>query len=260
MAWARSLYAVIREDFLLLRKEKILLFFMLGLIVVTILARFVSEWSLDDPGIIFFNISHTALRFVGTFIALFFAIKILHDTKVSGNVETVLSRPVSKIVFLQGNFIALVATLLLYGAIFGVGWYLISLAFSMNMSAEFLFWGSLFAVSEWILMASVALFLASICGFGMAFLASYALWITGLVSGVLASSVENMSSTSTLTPVASQVAKIWSLDRFSLIAYSRDWVMPDGGFIFYAIAYSVVGTMALLLLSSVCFACKDVAS
>ena len=251
-------YAVTRECFLLLRKEKAFATLLIGLAVVTVVAKLVSQWSFDNPTGIFFNITQTAFRLSGTFIAIYFGIKMLHDYRTSGSVEIMLSRPISRAAFLQGNFMALTALLFIYGLIAGLGWLIVALAFSLHVPYEFIFWGVVMSFGEWFLMAAMTTLLASVCGFGMSFFAGLSLWLVGMISGVLSLSIENTSHNPALHPFINGIAKLWSLDRFSLMHYSRDLILPDLSVLMSCMGYSLIGALTFLVFSHICFARGDV--
>lgn len=255
----KNMYAVTRECFLLLRKERAFLTILIGLTVFLIVAKLVSDWSFANRSGVFFNMAQTAFRFTGTFIAMYFGIKMLHDYRVSGSVETMLSRPVSRTAFLQGNFLALTGLLLLYGLCGGLGWIAIAKLYSMYLPTEFVVWGVIMSFGEWFLMGSLAVFLATICGFGMSFFAGFSLWLIGLLSGVLSLSLENThGGRSSLEPFVTGLSRIWSFDRFSLMNYSRDFVLPDLSFLFSCLAYSAFGVLVFLIMSHLFFARGDV--
>ena len=255
----KNMMAVTRECFLLLRKERAFQTILIGLTVFILVAKLVSDWAFTNPSGVFFNMAQIAFRFTGTFIALYFGIKMLHDYRVSGSVETMLSRPVSRSAFLQGNFLALTLLLLFYGLCGGLGWLATVRLFSLGVPSEFLAWGVMMSFGEWLLMGSLAVLLATVCGFGMSLFAGCSLWLIGLLSGVLALSLDTAyGGQSSLAPLAMWIAKVWSFDRFSLMNYSRDFVLPDTGFLLSCLGYSVVGAVCFLVISHICFSHRDV--
>lgn len=251
--------AVTRECFLLLRKERAFQTILIGLTVFILVAKLVSDWAFTNSGSVFFNMAQVAFRFTGTFIAIYFGIKMLHDYRVSGSMETMLSRPVSRTAFLLGNFLALTCLLLFYGLCGGLGWWGTVWLFTLPVPSEFLVWGVVMSFGEWFLMGSLAMLLATVCGFGISLFTSGALWLTGLLSGVLSLSLDSaQGGQSSLAPIATQIAKIWSFDRFSLMSYSRDFQLPEVSFLLNCLGYSLIGALCFMVLSHLCFSRGDV--
>lgn len=252
--------AITYESFLMLRRDKIFVPMLIGLVFLFFLASFITEWSLDDYRIIYFNLTQTSLRLTGGAIAVLFGVKMLHDTYVSGSLETILSRPIYRSTFLQGSYTALLLCLLLYGVLSGLTWWLMNyFFFTHRIPNEFIFWGVALAFLEWGVISAMAYCFSSFCGFGMSLLSVIMMWLVALVSTAMASSLEGLKdSYSDLLPVVEGLAKFWSFDRFSLLAYSRTMEFPSLSFILNSVGYAVSVVAVLLVLSHIFFSSRDI--
>lgn len=255
-----SFFAITYESFLMLRRDKIFVPMLIGVVLLFFLASFITEWSLDDFRIIYFNITQTALRLTGGAIALLFGVKMLHDSYVSGSLETILSRPLHRSVFLQGSFAALLLCLLLYGLLSGLCWWVMNyFFFTHRIPTEFIVWGAFLAFLEWGVIAALSYCFASFCGFGMSLLSVILMWLVALVSSAMASSLEGLrNSYSDLLPVVEGLAKFWSFDRFSLMAYSRTMEFPEPPYLLHCVGYAISAVAVLLILSHLFFAGRDI--
>lgn len=253
-----SLYAVSRESFLILRREKIVIPMLVSVVIIFFLTTFISEWSItEDRAILYFNITHTSLRFIGGLIAILFGTKMLHDSHISGSLETILSRPIHKVTFLIGSFIALFFALILFGLLAGMSWYGINYLEDARVPGDFIYWGVILCVVEWTLLAAIGYALSSVCRFEMSLLASIMLWVIGLLSGAMSTSLENIQRYSEILPFVKSVAKYWSLDRFSLIDKSRSFHVEQMD-LWNSVGYGMACVLFLLVLGSSLFYSEDV--
>ncbi|MCY4443823.1 MAG: hypothetical protein OXC44_03365 [Proteobacteria bacterium] len=255
-------YACMRETFTILRRDKVFIPMFVGLVILFFLATFISEWSLDNPRIIYFNMTQTMIRLTGGAIAILFGTKMLHDSYISGSLETILSRPINRSVYLLGSYSALVLCFLLYSIGAGLSWWVINKFFfnsAVTLPTEFIFWGCTFAFIEWCVLGAVAFTFASLCRFGLAILSTLLLWVVGLLSGVMSLSLEGLTdSYSLLLPVVHGVAKFWSFDRFTLISYSRNMHLPDTSFLINCVGYGLLTASVLLVFSHIFFNTRDI--
>ena len=253
-----SFYAVIRENFLLLRRDRVLVPILIGVVIMFLISNFISEWSIDDPNIIYFNINQTILRISGGCMAILFAAKIVHDTSFSGNIETIIVRPVRRWVFQAGSYVSVVGCLLFYGVLAGLSWLGVSILFSMRLPAELVASGVLFAFFEWCILIALVYCLSSLCGFGMSIFFSGLMWFLGLVSGAMALSLEKLRSEySDLLPIVNTVKKFWSFDRFNLLDYSRDMSTPNFDHIISCTGFTLSAVLTFLIISFLFFSSKD---
>ena len=255
-----SFFAITYESFLMLRRDKIFVPMFIGVVLLFFLASFVTEWSLDDYRIIYFNITQSVLRLTGGAIAVLFGVKMLHDSYVSGSLETILSRPIHRSKFLQGSYTALLLCLLLYGVLCGICWWVMNyFFFTHRIPTEFIFWGVFLSFLEWSVIAALAYCLSSFCGFGMSLLSVIMMWLLGLMSSAMALSLEGLKdSYSDFLPLVEGLSKFWSFDRFSLLAYSRTMELPDSLYLTHAVGYAVSLVGVLLILAHLCFSGRDI--
>lgn len=254
-----KLIATAHETFLALKRDKIFYPAIGATVFIFLLASFIAEWSVDDGRIVFYNISTTMFRLSGDMIALLFGSKVIHDAMVSGSIETSLSRPISRGRWVIGKYLGLGACLVLFAVIAGFGWSLINFIYQMKLPTNFILWGTLFALTEWLIIGALSMFLSTIAGFGTALFSCFALWILGLLSGIVASSFyQEDAAPSFASEIVKFLSLVWNFDRFTLIHYSSTFSLPSQGFLLSSLGYGVCLASTLMLVATFAISSRDV--
>lgn len=257
----KQVLATSQETFLLLRRDKIFTPIVAITFFIMFLSSFIAEWSVDDWRVTFFNLSATMLRFAGDMVAILFGTKLMQDASASGSIETSLSRPISRGLWVTGRYFGLAACLSVFAGISLGAWHLLNFVYEIGVPSRFLVWSSLLILTEWLVVGAAAIFFSTLGGFATALFASVSILILGLLIGTAASTFayENSASQTPAKELVMFLSKFWNFDRFSMVNYSAEFKLPSSSFLIECLAYGVSWTVFLITGSCYTTYSKDIA-
>jgi Cu-processing system permease protein len=248
---------LMNETFLLLRRDKIFLPVLVSGFLITLLANLASDWSIEDFSKILFDVGIFGFQFTGSFVAIFWGSKLIHDSKQDGSVELSLAAPVSRSSWIIGRYLGLSISLALMTFIFLVFWqfFMALNDFGMMSAQHYTIFG--FMYLGWLVIAAMSMFFASFCGTGVALFSSMSLWFAGLVTNLV---YQNLSPTTAphIKTVVNTLARIWDLQQFNLIneIYTRDIMVASE--LGYRLLYGIGLISVLITMTSIWFTKRDI--
>jgi ABC-type transport system involved in multi-copper enzyme maturation permease subunit len=254
-----NIFAVTQETYLRLRRDRI---FMPAAMVgagLILLSGLASYWSVEDFYKILFDLGTTVFHLVGVIVAIFWSIKLIHDTKQEGSVEVQLAAPIRRSEWILGKFLGLSLALTLLATTFLLSWQIIFWGYGLG-------WIGVRSVTvfgilglSWLVMAASSILMATMASHAVALFAAIWLFISGLISAPILQSL-SPDTPAWLQGVIAWAAGLWDLQFFNLheIGSGRlevSWSLVQPRLIYGA---ALLGT--LLSLSCVVFNRRDLQS
>lgn len=253
----RSMFMVARESFLLLRRDKIFLPAVVAGIIVTLFANIASEWGIEEFRKILFDIGSLGFHLTGSMVAIFWGTKTISEARSDGSLEIQLAAPVSRVSWLVGKFLGLVAGLIFLWLLILVFWQVLMLAndFGPLDKPQLQFFA--FQLIEWILVGAVAVFYSTFAGVTIALFATFSTWLAGLVSFPIAQNLPRYSEGISVE-VVKFLARYWDLRLFNLTAYATGTESIPGDQLQIRAVYGISLTLLILTVSCLFFRRRDV--
>lgn len=239
----RSLFFISKETFLLLRRDQVFLPVIVASILIAAFANLASSWTFTDLRKVLFDIGIFGFHLTGGIVALFWGHRMIADSRQEGALEVQLASPVSRSAWLLGKYLGLAFALLVLGALMLAIWQLLMAlnGFGLMTRPEFLTF--LFTILGWLVLAALALLLATFSSPQVTLFAALCLWVAGLSTSLVEA---------TLTPETPEItkkavglmARYWDLQQFNLV----DWTTLDLQVTAHDLAWKGAYGLTLILL------------
>jgi len=252
----KALWLVTTETFLLLRRDRIFLPVLLCTLVIAAFANIASDWSIADFTKVLFDIGFFGFQLTGALVAMLWGTKLIADARRDGTLEVQLAQPVGRVTWILGRFLGLALCLLLLGGLVLAIWQVFMLLndFGRMSSAQLV--GFAFVVLGWLVLGALATAAATLLKQSLAFFCTLALWLAGMASTLVASTLG--ASTPEITrKLVTGLARMWDLQQFNLVDHTlaAGWVaLPE---LAYRAAYGGLLVLALITFACIIFACRD---
>lgn len=217
----RALRLISGETFVLLRRDRLFGPAAGMMLVVAIVAVLVSDWSIEDFTKILYDVGVFGFQMTGSLVALTWGTKVVSDSRQEGALEVQLAAPVSRATWLVGKYIGLSLCLLLLLGLLLVVWQacLLLNQFGWLTLPQLSMFG--FMALGWLVLAALALMLGTMARQGTAFLAAVGLWIGGLATSLVASSLAP-ETPAAVRSVVNALARFWDFQQFNLVDHALD--------------------------------------
>lgn len=212
-------------------------------LLLAVFAGLASSWTVSDFRKILFDIGIFSFQIMGSFIAMFWSLRILSLTRIDGSLEVQLASPISRSLWLIGRFLGVSYALFISGMIMLVIWQISMLLndFGWLKASETM--ALTLNIVAWWVVAAMTLVFTVFCGMATALFAACSLWIVGLMSEALAQSMVHEDSVA-LSTFFSNLSKIWNLQNFSR---SPSFFVEHGSYAFVLTVALGLSLVALFL-------------
>ena len=211
----KSLLLVARETFVLLRRDKIFVPALAMGVATTALAYLATDWSLEAVAKIMYDVGTFGFQLTGSMVAIVWGAKTLADSRQEGYVEVQLAAPIGRASWLLGKYLGLSGCLMLLALLLIGIWQVGLLAGNLGTMGRVDLQAFLLLGLGWLVIAALALLMASLAGLGIALFGTVALWLAGLTAPLIAKSLSPDTSP-TARLVATGVARFWDLQQFNV--------------------------------------------
>lgn len=212
----RPLFALYLEGFTWLRRDRIFVPIMLIGLGISVFASTASQWSLEDFQKILFDIGLAGFRLAGGLVAILWGIRMIHDALSERSLDPRLAAPISRSTWYLARYLSLATALVVMGVVFAVWWQAVVYFGGYGLLTNIQGWALGMLVMEWLILAALAMMLASFGSFGMAMFATLGLWIAGLLAP-LVSATKDPTLPATQSLIVDWIADIWNFQRFNII-------------------------------------------
>ena len=252
-----SVLMVMRESFLLLRRDKIFLPAVIAAIGVTLFANIASEWGIEEFRKILFDVGALGFHLTGCLVATFWGTKTISEARADGSLEIQLAAPVSRVSWLVGKHLGLVLGLFFLWVLVLIFWQIIMIAnnFGPLERPQFLFF--VFQLLEWCLVGAVAVFYSTFAGATIALFATICTWLAGLVSMPIAQNLPPYARGWSVT-VVEQLARFWDLRQFNLADFATGVEKIPAGELQVRGVYGILLILVIITVSCLFFRRRDV--
>ncbi len=215
----KAIWPVASETMLRLRRDKILAPAIVISILIILLASVTGHWAIEEFTKVLFDIGTAGFQFAGSMVAIFWGTKCISDAKREGSLEVQLSSPISRQQWIVGKFFGLMFTLLLVGLIIMLNFQLVLIYWDLGLLSinQLAIFGYIFL--SWLVLGSLAIWLATITSNAIAIFSSMFLWFLGLVSNPIANTLNPDTPESTRWLIET-FARLWDLQQFNLSAFA----------------------------------------
>lgn len=252
----RSLLLVALESFRLLRRDRIFVPALFACALVAAFANLASEWSIEDFHKILIDIGFGGFHLAGSAVAIFWGVKTLADARDSGALEVQLAAPISRTSWLLGRYGGLAATLLLLGLVILAFWQTFMLLNDYDWMTRRELVGFAFLLLGWLVLAALAMFLATFCGQGVALFGTASLWVAGMATSLVAATLPPDAAASTRRVVAT-LARFWDLQQLNLVDFATGLAKVEPEELLLRGSYGLILIGILLTLAALLFHRRD---
>lgn len=255
----RAFLALITETLLTLKRDKLFIPSVIAGILTTALAAVVGFWGMEEFQKILFDLGGLGYQLIGVVVALFWGTKMISDSRQSGYWEVQLAAPVHRTTWLLAKFFGLILSLAVLAVIFVAIWHLVLWYFDLKpfFRKEWTIFGMM--TLGWFLMASIAVFFASLTSQALALFCSLALWVTGLTSASIANAL-SPETPAFLRFFVEGIARYWNLHVFNLIDFASSKDHLPGDVVQMRFVAGCLLITIFLSLAAIFFSRKDLAS
>jgi Cu-processing system permease protein len=245
---ANTLRETLRNNVLYL-----VLFFVIALIVLSV---FIADWSVFARVQVMQDFGLATMSIAGLLLAVFIGVGLLGREVSQKTLYNVVTKPVSRSLFVCGKFFGLFSTLVLTFAVMSV-FFLLTLYFLGGVINDQLLWAILLIWAEMSVMISAAVLFSTLTSPMLASIYSLAFYVAGHFNDLL--SLKMVEQKGSLYPALLRVIYflVPNLEHFNVrdnVVYGIPLPPPYFGF---AIAYGVLYTTLFLILSCALFSKKD---
>jgi hypothetical protein len=194
------------------------------MLVFGLFGSIASSWGVSEFRKILFDISGFGFHLIGSLVAIIWSVKLIAIARLDGSLEVQLASPVSRPSWLLGRFLGIFASLLIMGTL------MLTVLQGLMLMNDFGFfrreelWALLQQIMGWGVIASIALFFASFCGLITALFSSFSLWISGLITELVALTIKNDVAES-VKVVFQGLRYVWNLQNFNR---TPDFILQHG--------------------------------
>lgn len=252
-----SLFTVMRQSFLLLRRDKIFLPAVVAGAMVTMFANLASDWGIEEFRKILFDIGALGFHLTGCLVATFWGTKTISEARSDGSLEIQLAAPVSRVSWLVGKYMGLVLGLVLLWILTVIFWQAIMLAnnFGLMEKPQLMFFA--FQLIEWALVGAVAVFYSTFAGVTIALFATISTWLAGLVSFPISQNLPPFADGLSVA-VVKWLARVWDLRQFNLTSYATNLEKISAGELQVRAGYGITLIFLIITISCIFFRRRDV--
>lgn len=253
----RSTRLVTVAQFKLLRRDKIFVPGVITAVVVSWLAYYASDWSVENFRKVLYDIGYFGFHVMGCMIALFWGVKTINDSRQEGSIEFELAAPISRQSWLVGKYAGLAACLFVFGVVLTLIWQGWSLLFGVGLMTPPQLRLFLFMVLDWLVVGALAVFCASFLRQAVALFVALMIWVIGLATSPIAQTLAADAPEATKA-IVHGVTRVWDLQQFNLI----DEVMSSGpaevAELWIRAAYGGLLILSLMTVACLIFRRRDV--
>ena len=252
-----SVFMVMRESFLLLRRDKIFLPAVAAGVMITIFANIASEWGIEEFRKILFDVGALGFHLTGCLVAIFWGTKTVSEARADGSLEIQLAAPIGRVSWLVGKYLGLVLALIFFWLLVLVFWQGIMFAndFGGMTQPQFMFF--VFQLLEWSLVGAVALFYSTFAGVTIALFATISTWMAGLVSLPVAQNLP-YGAEGWAVDVVKGLARFWDLRQFNLSGFATGVEKIGPGELQVRGVYGILLILIIMTVSCIFFRRRDV--
>jgi hypothetical protein len=240
-----AFFALYKEGFTWLRRDKIFGPVLLIGLAVTFFASTASQWSMEDFQKILFDIAHAGYRLTGGFVAVLWGTRMVHDAMAERSLDPRIAAPIHRWTWYLARYCALATSLIIMGLVFAFWWqiglYINNYGKISNQQA----WAIAFLGFEWLVLAALSMLFASLSGFGLSLFFTIVAWLTGILAPLIATTIDT-SVGETKFKIVTTIASVWNFQRFNLIDSLSQ--QSDGAFNIEFIANRLMWTVCLVTL------------
>jgi Cu-processing system permease protein len=172
-----SIYVLAYQSFLQLVRDRIFIPVIVASFGLFAFSAIASEWGIEDFRKMLFDFGFMGLSLLGTFVAIFWGVKMVCDDKEGGSIDLVLIAPVARWQIVVARFLGLGAALIIMAVVLLGAWQLVMWwnRFGLMRDTDLIAYAGI--VMSWLSMASVALTMATMSGYTIALFSSVCLWV-----------------------------------------------------------------------------------
>ena len=210
------------STFLQLLRDKVFVPFSVALFCFLGMSVIISDWAHGDFTKVMMEIACFGFHLMGGFLAIFWAVKLMGDSKAEGVMELQLSTPISRSQWVIGKFLGLSSVLLFAGILMIVGWQICLFMDGMGMMQLRELVIFLNIIFLWIILGGLGLLFCSFAGSNIALFSGVCVWFLGLLAPVAVSALTK-TTPGWIRSIVEGVANIWNLQRFIKTSYVYDF-------------------------------------
>ncbi len=213
------------STFLQLLRDKVFVPFSIALFCFLGMSVLISDWAHGDFTKVMMEVASFGFHLMGGFLSIFWAVKLMGDSKAEGVMELQLSTPISRSQWVIGKFLGLSSVLLFAGALMIAGWQVCLLMDGqsiMSLRQLVIFLNIIFL---WVILGGIGLFFCSFAGSNIALFSSVCLWFLGLLAPVAVSALSE-TTPQWIRSTVEGVAGVWNLQRFIKTSIVYDFTLP----------------------------------
>ncbi|MCX6125537.1 MAG: hypothetical protein NTV34_12440 [Proteobacteria bacterium] len=170
----RAFVALYLEGFNWLRRDKIFIPMMFAGLGISMFASTASQWSIEEFKKIFFDIGIGGFRLAGGLVAILWGARMIHDALAERSLDPRLAAPISRSTWFLARYAALATSLIIMGAVFATWWQCMMYLKGYGLLSNVQSWALALLTIEWLVLAGLAMMLATFGGFGLAIFTSTA--------------------------------------------------------------------------------------
>jgi len=258
-AFGKGLINITLQTFILLRRDSVFIPAVVAGIMIGAMANLISQWSVEDFDKILYDVGAFGFQLTGSIVAIFWGTKIFGDARTEGSLEVQLAAPVGRSTWLVGKFLGLALALVLL-------WLILLGFWQILMKLNYFDWldarqGAFFAFQllGWLVVAAIATFFSSFCSATVALFSSFCMWLSGIATALIASSMSSNTAAPTQAFVKG-LAQVWDLQQFNLVRYVVSEPALPLHELGWRAAYGVLLIVLLITSGCIVFSRRDVAS
>jgi Cu-processing system permease protein len=237
-------------------RNHVLYLVLLFVIALIFLSVFIADWSVFARVQVMQDFGLATMSIAGLLLAVFIGVGLLGREVSQKTVYHVVTRPVSRAVFVCGKFSGLLATLLLAFSIMSV-FFLGTLRFLGGTADSQVLLAVLLIWVEMAVMISAAVFFSTLTSPLLASVFSLVFYIAGHFNDLLSLKIVEQKSTLYSVLLQAIYYVLPNLEHFNVRDYVVYHLPLPGSFFGFAVLYGVLYTALFLILSCVLFSGKD---
>jgi Cu-processing system permease protein len=224
----RSILEIARETFYILRRGPVFIPAIFFGLMIAVFGTIASTWGVAEFRKILFDIGGFGFHLIGNMVAIIWSVKVLAVARLDGSLEVQLASPVSRPAWLVGRFLGIFVSLIMMGILMLACWQIVMILTGYGLLRQEEFFALFLQSLGWGILASIALFFASFCGLITALFASFSLWISGLLTELVAATVREELG-ATFAVFLRGMSYVWNLQNFNrtpsfIIDHGLQWV------------------------------------
>ena len=252
----RAIALVAIENFRLLRRDRIFVPVLFACVLISFLANLVSGWSIEEFQKILVDLGFFGFQMTGSAVSVFWAVKTLADARESGALEVQLAAPIARVSWLVGRYLGLSAALVLLSLMvlgFWQGFMLLN-QFSWMQTNELIAFA--FLPLTWLVLAAMAMTLATFCTQGVALFATASLWLAGQTTSLVEAALPPETDAVT-RQVVQTLARFWDLQQLNLVDFATGLTIINPTELLLRALYGVLLIAIFLTAGSLVFRSRD---